>query len=114
MTAGDPWPEESHEVEVRLPADRNYVAALRAFVTALAAQSDLTIDEVEDLQIAVDESCALVLPHARQPGGQLTAHIELAMPSIEVVVSVPTGPEAIPDRTGFSWTCCPRSRTRCT
>jgi len=104
MSAGDPWPEESHEVEVRLPADRNYVAALRAFVTALAAQSDLTIDEVEDLQIAVDESCALVLPHARQPGGQLTAHIELAMPSIEVVVSVPTGPDAIPDRTGFSWT----------
>jgi len=34
---------------------------LRAFVTALAAQSDLTIDEVEDLQIAVDESCALIL-----------------------------------------------------
>jgi serine/threonine-protein kinase RsbW len=99
----DPWREGRHEVEVRLPADRDYVAALRAFVTALAAQSALTVDEVEDLQIAVDESCALVLPHARADG-QLSVHIELADASVGVVVSVPAGADAVPDRNGFSWT----------
>ena len=100
---GDPWPEESHQVEVRLPADRDYVAALRTFVTALAAQSELTVDEIEDLQIALDESCALVLPHA-QPGGQLTVHVELAAVGVGVVVTVPARAHAVPDRSGFSWT----------
>jgi serine/threonine-protein kinase RsbW len=93
-----------HEVELRLAADTEYVAAVRAFVTALAAQSDLTIDEIEDLQIAVDESCALVLPHARLPGAQMTVHVELAPASVDIVVSVPAAPDATPDRNGFSWT----------
>jgi serine/threonine-protein kinase RsbW len=100
---GDPWSAESQQVELRLPADRGYVAALRAFVTALAAQSDLTVDEIEDLQIAVDEACALVLPHAA-PGAQLLVNVELATASVGVVVSVPARPDAVPDRTGFSWT----------
>jgi serine/threonine-protein kinase RsbW len=100
---GDPWPEESHTVEVSLPADRDYVAALRAFVTALAAHSDLTVDEIEDLQIAVDEACALLLPHA-EAGGQLAVHVELAAAGVAVVVSVPAGAGAVPDRSGFSWT----------
>jgi serine/threonine-protein kinase RsbW len=99
----DPRPGGSDQVEVRLPADREYVAALRTFVTALAAESELSVDEVEDLQIALDESCALLLPHA-QPGGQLSVHVELASSGIDVVVSVPAGPAAVPDRDGFSWT----------
>jgi serine/threonine-protein kinase RsbW len=99
----DPWPTESHTVEVRLPADRDYVAPLRAFVTALAAQSELTVDEIEDLQIAVDESCALLLPHA-EPGGQLVMNVELAVTGLAVVVSVSARADAVPDRSGFSWT----------
>ena len=100
---GDPRPEESQQVELRLPADREYVAPLRAFVTALAAQSELTVDEIEDLQIAVDEACALVLPHAG-PGAQLLVNVELAAASVGVVVSVPAPANAVPDRGGFSWT----------
>lgn len=99
----DPRPDGSDVVEVRLPADREYVAALRAFVTALAAGSELSVDDVEDVQIALDESCALLLPHV-QPDGHLTVHVELAPSGIDVVVSVPAGPGAIPDRFGFSWT----------
>lgn len=102
--AGEPVSlQDSREVEVRLPADREYVAALRAFVTALAAGSELSVDDVEDVQIALDESCALLLPHA-QHGGELTVHVELAPAGLDVVVSVPAGPAAVPDRHGFSWT----------
>jgi serine/threonine-protein kinase RsbW len=99
----DPWPEESRDVEVRLPADREYVAALRGFVTALAAQSQLTVDEIEDLQMAVDESCALVLPHSRLRG-ELSVHVELAPAAVGVVVSVAAASDAVPERSGFSWT----------
>ena len=96
-------PRDGHEIEVRVPADRDYVAALRAFVTALAAGSELSVDDIEDVQIAVDESCALLLPHAT-PDGRLTVHVELAAAGVDIVVSVPAGPAAVPDRQGFSWT----------
>jgi serine/threonine-protein kinase RsbW len=96
-------PEDGHEVEVRLPADPEYVAALRAFVTALIAGSELSVDDVEDVQIALDEACALLLPHARADG-RLRVHVELAAAGVDIVVSVPAGPAAVPDRHGFSWT----------
>jgi serine/threonine-protein kinase RsbW len=79
------------------------VGALRAFVSALAARPDLTVDDLEDLQIAVDESCALVLPHVREPRAQLSAHVELAAASVGVIVSVSAGANAVPDRGGSSW-----------
>lgn len=94
---------ERQDVEIRLPADKGYVAALRSLATALAAKCDLTVDEIEDLQIAVDEASALVLPHAR-PGGWLLACFTLHEGSLDVVVSVPAQRHAEPDRSGFSWT----------
>ncbi len=95
---------DRHEVELRLPADRRFVAALRSLTSTLAAQCDLTVDEIEDLQIAVDEASALLLPHARQPEAWLSARFGLAMGCLDVVASVPARPDAAPDRTGFSWT----------
>jgi serine/threonine-protein kinase RsbW len=92
------------EVEVRMPADRRFVAALRSLTSSLAAQCDLTVDEIEDLQIAVDEAAALLLPHAAQPDGWLAARFGLTVGCLDVVTSVPAPPQAMPDRTGFSWT----------
>jgi serine/threonine-protein kinase RsbW len=97
-------PAAGHEVDVRLPAEPGFVAALRALVTALAARSELSVDDIEDLQIAVDEACALALPHARQPGAQLCGHVEVMPASVDIVVSVPAGASVVPDRNGFSWT----------
>lgn len=96
-------PPAGHDVDVRLPADPGFVAALRGFATALAARSELTVEDIEDLRIAVDEACALVLPHARQPGGQLSVHLEVMPASVDFVVSVPAGASVVPDRGGFSW-----------
>ena len=97
-------PRDQDGVEVRLPAERRFVAALRSLSSSLAAQCDLTVDEIEDLQIAVDEACALLLPHALQPGASLTARFGLGAGCLDVVASVPAAPHADPDRTGFSWT----------
>ena len=94
----------SHDVDARLPADPGFVAALRALATALAARCDWTVDDIEDLQIGVDEACALVLPHARQPGGQLSVHLQVMPASADIVVSVPADASVVPDRSGFSWT----------
>src|SRR4051812_6467821 len=51
-------------VELRLPADGAYLSVLRTATAGLAARLDFTLDEIEDLRIAVDEACALLLPDA--------------------------------------------------
>ena len=52
-------------MELRIPADSAYLAVLRTATAGLAARLDFTLDDIEDLRIAVDEACAMVLPQAR-------------------------------------------------
>ena len=57
-------PQGDDVVELRLPADGAYLSVLRTATAGLAARLDFTLDEIEDLRIAVDEACALLLPDA--------------------------------------------------
>lgn len=90
-------------VEVRTPAEVVYVSTLRLTAASLAARCDLTIDDIEDLRLAVDEACALLLPHAI-PGSVLTTRFVLHAARLEVETSVETAEAAEPDRSGFAWT----------
>jgi len=91
------------EVEFRFPADGAYVSILRTVTAGLAARCQLTVDEIEDLRIAVDEACALLLPHAA-PNAALTAHFVLEKGRVEFTAALPAQPNAEPDRSGFAWT----------
>lgn len=56
-------------VDLRLPADAAYLSVLRTTTAALAARLDLSVDDVEDLRIAVDEAASLLLaPGSLRPG----------------------------------------------
>jgi serine/threonine-protein kinase RsbW len=99
---------ESHRpdgdaVEVRIPADVAYVSTLRLTAASLAARCDLTIDDIEDLRLAVDEACALLLPHA-SADSTLDARFQLASGRLAVETSVQNADGAEPDRSGFAWT----------
>lgn len=91
-------------VELRVPADVAFVATLRLTAASLAARCDLTIDDIEDLRLAVDEACALLLPHAT-PGTGMRASFHLSQGRLAVTTSVdaPDASSASPDRTGFAW-----------
>lgn len=91
-----------NHIELRIPATSEFVGSVRSLTTFLAAKCGLTLDDIEDLQIAVDEACALLLPHAR-PGAGITARFALARSWFEVSVSVPADADAQPDRSTFSW-----------
>ncbi len=90
-------------VEVRVPASAVYVSTLRITAASLAARCELTIDDIEDLRLAVDEACSLLLPHAAA-GSTLDARFELAYARLQVQVSITSVNGAHVDRDGFAWT----------
>ena len=90
-------------VEIRLPADSAYLAVLRTATAGLAARLDFTLDEIEDLRIAVDEASAMLLP-AALPGSQLVCRYALGEDELDVTVLVPTRDAQVPARDTFSWT----------
>lgn len=103
MTTPDPTRPAGDAVEMRIPADVAYVSTLRLTAASLAARCDLTIDDIEDLRLAVDEACALLLPHA-VADSTLDARFELANGRLAVDTTVRTAGAAEPDRDGFAWT----------
>jgi serine/threonine-protein kinase RsbW len=99
----EPTKRSGDVVEMRVPADVAYVSTLRLTAAGLAARCDLTIDDIEDLRLAVDEACALLLPHA-EPGSTLQARFELMRGRLAVQASVEASDGVEPDRNGFAWT----------
>ena len=93
----------SDHVELRVPASGAYVSVLRTAAAGLAARLDFTIDDIEDLRIAVDEACAVLLPLA-DIDARLTARFDLEPGRIQVAVSVPSRATEPPNRSTFAWT----------
>ena len=60
------------DVELRLPAEGAYATIVRTTAAGLAARLDFTIDDIEDLRIAIGEASALAIPEA-DPGTDLVA-----------------------------------------
>ncbi len=89
-------------VEVRLPADGAYLSVLRTATAGLAARLDFTIDEIEDLRIAVDEACAMLLAQAVD-GAELHCRFTIEAPTLTVEVTAPTRDGRVPARDTFAW-----------
>ena len=90
-------------VTLRLPAAGAYLSVLRTATASLASRLDFTIDDIEDLRIAVDEACAMLLPQA-VPGADLECRFELTEDAIDVRVGVLTLDGQQPSRDTFAWT----------
>ncbi len=99
--AGDHAPKDV--VTVRMPADGAYLSVLRTATAGLAARLDFTLDEIEDLRIAVDEACAMLLPQAL-PEANLECRFELDASAMTVAVSVLAENGRTPSRDTFAWT----------
>jgi serine/threonine-protein kinase RsbW len=91
------------DVELRIPADSAFLAVLRTATAGLAARLDFTLDDIEDLRIAVDEACAMVLPQARAES-DLTCTFDLEATRLTIAVTAECDAPAVPDRDSFAWT----------
>lgn len=90
-------------VSITLPAEGAYLWVLRTATSALASRLDFTLDDIEDLRIAVDEACALLLPSA-VPGADVRCEFELHGGTIQVCISTLTDDGQQPPRDTFAWT----------
>ena len=90
-------------VRLRLPAVGAYLSVLRSATAGLAARLDFTLEEIEDLRIAVDEACAILLTDAAVDA-DLECEFELLPDEIRVSVTVPTVDGEKPVRDSFAWT----------
>ena len=90
-------------VTVCLPAEGAYLSVLRTATAGLAARLDFTLDEIEDLRIAVDEACAMLLSQAI-PGTNLECAFDLGAEEMTITVSVTAAEPEIPARDTFAWT----------
>ena len=90
-------------VELKLPADGAYLSVLRTATAGLAARLDFTLDEIEDLRIAVDEACALLLTDVPEKG-ELNCTFSLSPQALSVTVTAPSRSGRLPRRHTFAWT----------
>ena len=102
MSVTGPGGESRADVELRLPADSAYVSVLRTTSAGLAARLDFTLDDIEDLRMAVGEASALVLPQA-DPGSDLTCEFFMRPGELTVQVGVQARQPTPPDEDSFAW-----------
>ncbi len=102
MSPTGPAGEPRADVELRVPADSAFVSVLRTTSAGLAARLDFTIDDIEDLRMAVGEASALVLPQA-EPGSDLTCEFFMRPAELTIQVSVASHQPTPPDEDSFAW-----------
>ncbi len=95
--------EARDQVTVKMPADGAYLSVLRTATAGLAARLDFTLDEIEDMRIAVDEACAMLLSQAI-PGSNLECAFSLGQDEMTVSVSVRCLAPRVPAGDTFAWT----------
>jgi serine/threonine-protein kinase RsbW len=54
----------SQDVLLRVPADPAFASLVRTAAASLASRLEIGVDRLEDLRLAVDEACALLIQHA--------------------------------------------------
>jgi len=95
--------EVKDQVTIQMPADGAYLSVLRTATAGLAARLDFTLDEIEDLRIAVDEACGMLLAQAA-PDASLECDFTLGEDRISIAVSALSQQPSPPARDTFAWT----------
>ncbi|UUW87360.1 anti-sigma factor [Pimelobacter simplex] len=94
--------DEPDEVALRLPADGAYASVLRTLTAGLAARVDFTMDDIEDLRIAVSEAAAMVLDEA-DAGAVLDCRFELGAGRLALSIAADAAAPSSPDYESFGW-----------
>jgi serine/threonine-protein kinase RsbW len=96
------WPSGSVTLEV--PAHEDFVAAIRGMTRSLAVLGDLAVDDVEELQMAIDEAATLLLPIVDPDhDGGLRTTFDVAPGTLRLTLTACCRPGETVDRDGLAW-----------
>jgi serine/threonine-protein kinase RsbW len=91
------------DIVLTVPAQSAYVTLARAATAAACAQADFPLDRLDDIRLAVDEACALVIADAPSDG-DLQVVLTVEGNHITVVVRGPSRREVPIATNTFAWT----------
>lgn len=90
-------------MELHTPANPVVIPVIRTVAANLAARADFEVDSIDDLRMAVDDACAMLVDIAAR-GATLSCRFTVGPERIEAVAEVDVEDEAKPLRTGsFGW-----------
>ncbi len=90
-------------VRVEFPADTVNMAIARTVAAAIAARADLTLDQVEDVRLAMDEATAHVMKIAR-PNTPITCDLWIDGTTMHAAIGCTTATSPPPEPAPFAWT----------
>ncbi len=93
--------QPAHEVvSIQTPAVPRYVAVIRLTAAAVTSRLGFTLDEVEDLKLAVDEAISLLIESAA-PAAAVAVDFDVNSASLRVEARVAA--TKAPDETSYGW-----------
>jgi len=96
------WPASRTSLQV--PAHPDFVAPIRAMTRAMAVLADVSLEDAEDLQMAVDEAAILLLPLVDDSvAATLTVDFEVEAGVVCLCLAADCRPGASVDRSGLPW-----------
>ena len=98
---GSPKPGNIPEVHLALPATPEFVRLARVTATGLASRAGFSIDEVEDLRLAIDELC-FTLIGSKGREGRLELRYRLDGSALEVHGSLDSPDTEMPHLSDWS------------
>ncbi len=75
-------------VQLSIPASAEFISVVRLAVSGVAARMNFTIEDIEDIKVALSEACTNAIQHAYQADakGQIEIEFILHDASLEMIV----------------------------
>lgn len=105
--------DSTSRVRLVVPADGAFVYVLRTTAAGLASRLDFTVDDVEDLRIAIGEAASLLVADA-PARSDLDCAFELAQDAVTATLTVPSERPLSVDSDSFAWQVLSTLTAECT
>jgi serine/threonine-protein kinase RsbW len=90
------------QIVIQMPAEGIYVAVLRTAIAGMASRCNFTVEEIEDLRIALDEATAMLLARAA-PDSLVECRCVIEPDRLVASVTAEVRDTTPPDTGSFGW-----------
>lgn len=89
-------------IQLTVPADPAFIGLVRTAAAHAAAHANLTMDQIDDLRLAVDEAFTLAIGTETKTG-DVTTKFHIYADGLDIAITGPRG-VAVPETGTFAWT----------